>query len=91
MNDKIFQLICKILDSDLGRQEKTEIVKFYLLPRNTPVKPIIELPDEEQINALGPVDQPSAHDLKRKANPKMAGEEDAMRGTLHGVVEGTGK
>ena len=85
--DKIYQLLIKILDSDLEKSTKTEIVRFYCLPRNTPVKPIIELP--ETTDDLGPVSQPTQHDLKRKANPKMAGEEDEMKKTLKGRVEGT--
>ena len=87
MNDKAYELIFKILDSDLPKEDKSEIVRFYCLPRNTPVKPKIELP--ETPDDLGPVSQPTTHDLKRKADPEMAGEEDAVKNTLAGVIEGT--
>lgn len=89
MNEKIFQLVCKLLDSDLGRQEKTEIVKFFLLPRNTPIRPIIEMTEEEieGIGDVGPIDRPTVHDIERKNNPEMAKEEDAMSQTLKGVVK----
>ena len=87
MNDKAYQLIFKILDSELPKEDKAEIVRFYCLPRNTPVKPIIEQP--ETSDDLGPVKQPTTHDLKRKANPEMAAEEDAVKDTLKGRVDGT--
>jgi hypothetical protein len=87
MNDKAYELIFKILDSDLPKEDKSEIVRFYLLPRNTAVKPKIELP--ETPDDLGPVKQPTPHDIKRKKNPEMAGEEDAMKETLDGVIDGT--
>ncbi len=77
----------KIISSDLPKEDKSEITKFYLLPRNTPIKPIIERPDFPE--DIGPVSQPTPHDLKRKANPKMAGEEDQMKKTLKGIVEGS--
>lgn len=86
MNDKRYELVFKILESDLSKETKDEIVRFYLLPRNTPVKPPIELP--ETPDGLGQVKRPSKHDLDRKANPEMAGEEDAMKDTLKGRIEG---
>ena len=88
MNDKVYQLIFKVLDSELPKEDKSEIVRFYCLPRNTPVKPMLELPDTEEKD-LGPVRQPTAHDLKRKANPEMAQEEDAVKKTLEGRIDGT--
>ncbi len=89
MNDKAYELILKILASDLPKEDKSEIVRFWMLPRNTPVKPKIE--QEEASGDVGPVSQPSKHDIDRKNNPVMAGEEDAMTNTLKGVVEGTEK
>ncbi len=89
MNDKAYELIFKILDSDILQTDKSEIVRFYCLPRNTPVKPKVELP--EIPDDLGPVSQPTTHDLKRKADPEMAGEEDAMKETLGGVIDGSAK
>ena len=87
MNDKRYELVFKVLDSDLSKETKDEIVRFYLLPRNTPVKPPIELP--ETPDDLGQVKRPSKHDLDRKANPQMAGEEDEVGKILKGRVEGT--
>jgi hypothetical protein len=78
MNEKIYDLIFKILDSRLSPETMDEIVRFYLLPRNTPVKSLIEIPDED----IGPVRRPDALAESRKLNPKRTEEEDAMRETL---------
>ena len=80
MNDKIYQLIIKILDSDLLRDTKDEVVRFYTLPRNTPVKPMIEMAEKDI--ELGVIERPSSHDIQRKNNPKMAESEDAIKETL---------
>jgi len=82
MNDQVYNLVIEILKSDLTRESKDEIVRFYLLPRNTPVRSIVELPNEEIIEDFGGVHRPSPHDLTRKANPKMAQEEDAISASL---------
>ena len=83
MNDRIYELIIKILDSDLSRQTKEEIVRFNMLPRNTPVKPPIEIPDAGDV---GIVSRPTPHDEARKLNPAMAQSEDAMRDILKGQI-----
>ena len=91
MNTKVYELIFKILESDLSKEDKSEIVRFYLLPRNTPVTPRIEIPQKEEGDVPGPVSHPTTHELKRKADPEMAEEEDAITGTLDGVLPGTKK
>ena len=85
-NEKTYQLVIKILDSDITREAKTEIVKFMLLPRNTPVRPMIELPDEEQVNQLGTTQRPSERDLYDKEHPEEAEEKKAIKDTLKGRV-----
>lgn len=80
MNQKIYDLVVAILNSRLSPQTQEEIIRFYLLPRNTPVKPLIELLDEDE--DLGPIRRPDAHDEKRKTNPKLAEEEDEMKTLL---------
>jgi len=87
MNNQKYQLVIKILESDLPQKDKAEIVRFFLLPRNTPVLASIELPEDEDRDDFGPVNQPTPHDLDRKANPEMAAEEDEMGKTLKGVVK----
>jgi hypothetical protein len=84
MNDKVYDLIVKILDSDLSKESKDEIVRFYTLPRNTPVQPMIELPEDDE--GLGTIHRPTAKDEQRKLNPRKAQEEDAMSDTLKGRV-----
>ncbi len=84
MNDQVYNLVLEILKSDLTRESKDEIVRFFLLPRNTPVRPVIEQATEELVEEFGTVHRPTPHTLDRKANPKMAQEEDAMRDTLNG-------
>lgn len=88
MNDKIFQLVSKILDSRLSPQTQEEIIRFYILPRNTPVPAMIEMADEE-LGEAGVVSRPNKHDLDRKNNPELAAEEEAVKNTLKGRVEGT--
>jgi hypothetical protein len=55
INDKKYELVMKILESDLSAKTKDEIVRFYTLPRNTPVKPHIELANVEE-KELGAID-----------------------------------
>ena len=85
MNDKIYDLVLKILDSNLSRNTKEDIVRFFLLPRNTPVKPLVDLPEKQE--ELGSLKRPTAHDKARKDNPQMAAGEDAMSETLKGRVK----
>jgi len=73
-NDKVYQLVIKILDSRLPPQTQEEIVRFFLLPRNTPIRPMIELPDEEVMRSLGSIKRPTITDIKKKENPNY--EED---------------
>ena len=84
MNDRIYELIIKVLDSDLSRQTKEEIVRFNMLPRNTPVKPPIEISDTGDV---GTVPRPTFHDEARKLDPQMAASEDAVRETLKGQIK----
>lgn len=79
MNNKILQLIFKVIDSDLPKGTRDEIVRWYTLPRNTAVKSLIEIPDNP---GLGTAKRPTPHDLKRRKNPKLAETEDAMKETL---------
>lgn len=87
MNDKIYELITKILESDLPKESRNEIVRFYMLPRNTPVRPMIEIEEEESGGDIGVVKRPSQHELDRRENPKMAGAEDAARELLGKVIK----
>lgn len=87
MNEKIYNLIDKIIDSDLPKETRNQIVRFYMLPRATQLKPQIELPDE--LKDLGSVKRPDKHALERKADPQMAAEEDATKETLKGRLDGT--
>ena len=83
-NEKIYSLIIAILNSRLSPQSQEEIVRYYLLPRNTPVRPTIELPEDDK--DLGTVTRPDAHDEQRKLNPKLAESEDAVKDTLKGRI-----
>ena len=80
MNQSVYDLVTKILDSDLPRESKDEIVRFYTLPRNTSVVPIIELDEDDE--QAGGVHRPTAKDEQRKIHPQQAASEDAMRQTL---------
>ena len=82
MNQQVYDLVMAILQSDLPRQTQEEIVRFYTLPRNTPVKGLIEVPDTSP--EVGPVTRPTVKDEQRRLNPKHAEEEDAVRDTLKG-------
>lgn len=76
----------EILKSDISREAKTEIVKFFTLPRNTPVVPIVELPDEEQRASLGAVSRPTQADIHDREHPEEAEEKKAIGKTLKGRV-----
>lgn len=69
MNDKIYQLVVEILKSDLPKDTRNEIVRFFLLPRNTPILPKIEF-DEEDEEVEG-VDRPEAEEIELNDNPDI--------------------
>ena len=80
MNDKIISLIEKILSADLPTKTKDEITRFFLLPRNTAVKPLVEIDDEP--SQAGSVKRPNARAIHLKNHPKEAEEQDVMTETL---------
>ena len=79
MNDKTLEFIKLILNSELSRPTKEEIIRFYTLPRNTNVKPAIEFNTDDDIGA---VDRPSAEDIELENNPKLKEEYDDTRKLL---------
>lgn len=87
-NDKTYDLVMALLTHEPASKDRTEIIKFYLLPRNTPVRPMIELPDEEQKKQLGTVKRKSAQDHYDEEHPLEKQEKDAITKTLKGVVDG---
>lgn len=80
MNQTILQLVIKIIDSDLPRDTKEEIVRFYTLPRIVTQKPTLELSDDE--SEAGMIERPDAKDQWRKNNPQLAEGAEEMRKTL---------
>ncbi len=66
LNDKGLEFIKIILNSDLSRPTKEEIVRFFTLPRNTPVRSIIEEPISDDV---GGVERPDA-EKKEYNSPK---------------------
>ncbi len=85
LNDKIISLIERILSADLPTKTKDEITRFYLLPRNTTVIPIIE--KDEEPSQAGTVKRPTAREIELKKNPKLKAEQDAMSETLDEVTK----
>ncbi len=73
-NLKVFELVSLILEKEPPSKDRTEIIKYYLLPRNTGIRPLIELPDEEVTESLGAIKRPSKRELDLKKNPNL--EED---------------
>ncbi len=86
LNDQVFNLVVELLKSDLTQKTKDDTVRFLLLPRNTPVRPMIELPDDELKEELGTIKRPDHNQIRRKNNPKLAEEQDAMKETLEGRI-----
>lgn len=86
-NDKTYELVMTILKSDLTKEDKTEIVKFYTLPRNTGVRPMIELPDEEQREQLGSITRKSVQEIYDEEHPEEKEEKEAIKSTLKGMVK----
>lgn len=84
MNQTTLTFLIEIMRSDLSRQTKDDIVRFFSLPRNTPVKALVEIEDNE--SEAGAIKRPTQHTIDRKNNPKMADEEDAIKETLDGRV-----
>jgi hypothetical protein len=84
MNDKTYNLVIKILDADITREARTEIIKFFLLPRNTSVRPQIE--QEPMESSVGTIQRPSSKDLDKIKNPKKYEGDEAMKNTLDGII-----
>lgn len=85
LNEKVFDLVLEILKSRLSPQTQEEIVRFFVLPRNTTIRPLIELPDEEVLSELGSVKRPDIEELDKRANPQREQEKQAVKETLDGL------
>jgi hypothetical protein len=83
MNEKTLDFIRLILNSELTRPTKEEIVRFFCLPRNTPIKPSIELDSEDE--GVIAVERPSAEDIELENDPKRKEEEEDTRKLLKGA------
>lgn len=79
MDDKIYNLVIKILDSELSKGTKDEIVRFFLLPRNTPIRPVIE---SDIVEDVGTVNRPDSDKIRLNNNPKIKEEEEDTRRLL---------
>lgn len=79
MDDKIYNLVIKILDSELSKGTKDEIVRFFLLPRNTPIRPVIE---SDIVEDVGTVNRPDSDKIRLNNNPKLKEEEEDTRRLL---------
>ena len=86
MNKLVYDLVMALLGSDLSKDSKDEIVRFYLLPRNTPVRPIIEMPDENVREELGPIKRLDAKAVDRLKHPENYEGADAVAETLRGKL-----
>ena len=84
LNDKILNLLNKVLDSSLPPETKNEIVRFYTLPRNTPVRPMIELPENDV--GIGPITRPTAKDEYNKLHSMETAGDEAVTKTLKGRI-----
>jgi len=80
MNNQTLEFIKLILNSELSRPTKEEIVRFYTLPRNTPIKPALEFSQKNE--DIGTIDRPSAEAVELENNPKLKEEEEEMRKLL---------
>jgi len=87
MNKQIYDLVMAILGSDLTKDSKDEIVRFYTLPRNTPVRPVIELPDDDIQDSIGSVKRSSLKDIDKSRNPEKYAGEQAMTDTLRDKIK----
>jgi len=76
-------LLEKILDSNISRSVKEEILRYWLLPK-------IELnitPIQRSEGKSGAVKRPSKEQLDLKKNPKIKEEQEEMEKTLEGVIK----
>lgn len=81
MNNQVFELVKLLLENEPPSRDRTEIIKFFCLPRNTDVRPMIETSEEIH---YGTIKRPSGKDEQDKLNPKLKEEKEAMRDTLKG-------
>lgn len=79
INDKNLEFIKLILNSDLSRQTKEEIVRFWCLPRNTPVRSAIEEPISDDVGAI---ERPTAEDIDYSQNKRKQEEDKEMEKLL---------
>jgi len=82
MNKQIYDLVMAILGSDLTKDSKDDIVRFYTLPRNTPVRPMIEMPDEDIQDTVGSVKRSTSKETDKMRHPEKYAGANAVRDTL---------
>jgi hypothetical protein len=86
MNKKIFDFIKLLLEKEPPSKDRTEIIKFYTLPRNTTVRPMIEQPDEEVRKQLGTVQRKTPQQMYDEEHPEEVQEKEAIKKTLKGRI-----
>ena len=80
--DKDF--LTKLLEADISRSVKEEILRFWLLP---PQEGAGVAPIQKSTSPSGAVHRPTKEQIDLKANPKKKEEQEAMEESLKGVVE----
>ncbi len=77
------ELLVKILDSDLSRSVKEEILKYWLLPKEG--SPNITPIQRTEVRG-GAVRRPTKEEIDLRKNPKMAEEKKEMEDTLEPII-----
>jgi len=80
--DKDF--LTKLLEADISRSVKEEILRFWLLP---PQEGAGVAPIQKTTSPSGAVRRPTKEQLDLRKNPKKAEELKEMEETLEGVIE----
>lgn len=91
MNNKTYNLVMAVLGSDLTQKTKDDVVRFFTLPRNTPVQSYIELVDDDTKENYGSIKRPDSVDLERKNNKLKQDEDEAMGQVFSKYADSTTK
>ncbi len=82
----ILELVKAVINSDLPKATREEIVRFWTLIRVTDLKTPIEAVGEDETDPdVGVVERPSVETVELRKNKSQRGENKAMNKTLKAI------
>lgn len=85
LNPQILELVKIVIDSDLPKATREDIVRFFTLPRITPATPAIETPPKD--DEVGVVPRPDTEEVELYRNKNLREETQEMDKTLKQIEE----